>query len=234
MREVSSDIGYRLIGHGVYTMPETARLTRIAAPRIRRWLRGYDHRIGGELRRSPAMIEPTFGLIDGMVAISFLDLVEIRFINALVEQGVTWAYLRKAYERAVEIVGHSRPFSTRTFKTDGRRILTEIAGTSGSRSTLDVGAGRLGFWPMIAPFYRQLDFDADEASRWWPLADRKVVIDPQRSFGQPIVARDGIPTRTLYRAYLAEKEAISEVASWYGISRHSVRSAVEFEECLMA
>jgi hypothetical protein len=107
MREVSSEIGYRLIGHGVYTIPEAARLTRIAAPRIRRWLRGHEHRIGGELRRSPAMIEPTFGLIDGMVAISFLDLVEIRFINAFVEQGVTWAYLRKAHERAVEIVGHS-------------------------------------------------------------------------------------------------------------------------------
>ncbi|HXR36433.1 MAG TPA: DUF433 domain-containing protein [Candidatus Binataceae bacterium] len=233
MREVSES-GYRLIGHGVNTIPEAARLTRIAAPRIRRWLRGYEHRIGGELRRSPPMIQPTFGLIDGMVAISFLDLVEIRFINAFVEQGVTWAYLRKAHERAVEIVGHFRPFSTRTFKTDGRRILTEIVGTCGSCSTLDVGAGQLGFWPMIAPFYKQLDFDADEASRWWPHADRKVVIDPQRSFGQPIVARDGIPTRTLYRAYLAENQEIGEVASCYGISRHSVRSAVEFEERLTA
>jgi uncharacterized protein (DUF433 family) len=225
--------GFRLIGHGVYTVSETARLTRIPAARIRRWLRANDYRIDGEVRRSEPIIEPTFGLIDDTLVISFLDLVEIRFVNAFLEQGVTWTYLRRAYKKAEEIVGHARPFSTREFKTDGRRILTEIVGT-GRRSTLDVAAGQLGFWAVIAPFYRQLDFDAKEASRWWPLPSRKVVIDPQRNFGQPIVAREGIPTRTLYRAYLAEDQAVAEVASWYGISRLSVMAAIEFEERLAA
>jgi uncharacterized protein (DUF433 family) len=226
--------GFRLIGRGVYTVSEAARLTSVPAPRIRRWLQGYEYRTDGPMRRPEPITEPSFGLIDETPAINFLDLVEIRFVNAFLDQGVTWAYLRRAYGKAAEIVQHPRPFSTRKFRTEGRSILNEIVMTGRHRSTLDVGAGRMGFWPMFAPFFKQLDFDADEASRWWPLANRKVVIDPQRSFGQPIVARDGIPTRTLYRAYLAEHEAISEVASWYGISRHSVKAAIEFEERLAA
>ncbi len=225
--------GFRLIGHGVYTISEASRLTRIPVARMRRWLQGYNYRIDGQARRSEPIIEPTFGLIDGVAAMSFLDLIEIRFVNAFLEQGVAWTDLRPAYKKAAEIVRHQRPFSTREFKTDGRRILTEMVGAD-RRVVLDVAAGQLGFWPVIAPFYKQLDFDANEASRWWPLPDRKVVIDPKRSFGQPIVARDGIPTRTLYRAYLAENESVAEVASWYGISRQSVNAAIEFEKRLAA
>lgn len=226
--------GFRFIGWGVYTISEAARLTNIPVLRIRRWVKGYEYRVEDEMRRSEPIVEPTFALIDEISAISFLDLVEIRFVNAYLEHGVTWAYLRRAYGKAASIVGHPRPFSTRKFRTDGRRILTEIEGTGRSRSTLDIEAGQMGFWPMIAPFYKQLDFDADEASRWWPLPDRRVVIDPQRNFGQPIVARDGIPTRTLYRAFLAEDRSVAEVASWYGISRQSVNAAIEFEERLAA
>jgi uncharacterized protein (DUF433 family) len=226
--------GYRLIGHGVYTIPEAAKLTRICASRIRRCIQGYEYRAGDERRRIQPLFESTFGPIDGSLAMSFLDLVEIRFVNAFLEQGVTWTYLSRIYGKAAEIVGHPRPFSTRRFRTDGRSILTEIAGTGGIRSTLEVAAGQMGFWAVIAPFYKQLDFDTNEASRWWPLPDRKVVIDPQRSFGQPIVARDGIPTRALYCAYLAESKSVAEVACWYGVPRQSVKAAIEFEERLAA
>jgi uncharacterized protein (DUF433 family) len=226
--------GFRLIGYGVYTISEAARLTRIRASRIRGWVHGHEYHTGGEICRSQPVIETSLGVIDGSLAISFLDLVEIRFVNAFLEQGVTWSHLRRAHVKAAEIVGHQRPFSTRKFKTDGRAILTEIVGAGGIPSILEVAAGQMGFWPVIAPLYKQLDFDTNEASRWWPLPDRKVVIDPQRSFGQPIVARDGIPTRTLYRAYLAESKSVADVASWYGVSGHSVKAAIDFEERLAA
>jgi uncharacterized protein (DUF433 family) len=230
---IARENSFRFIGNGIYTVPDAAKLARIPQARIRRWIRGYHFRTSGELRSSPPIVPPFYEPVEGHFAISFLDLVELRFVNAFLEHGVSWTYLRDAYQKAIDLVGRPRPFSTKRFKTDGRGILTEIMAKGNIRSVLDVGAGQLGFWPIIAPFYRELEFDRDEVSRWWPGANRNVVIDPERSFGKPIVAREGIPTRILYKAYIAEG-SLESVASWYGVRKGSVKAAVDFEVRLAA
>jgi uncharacterized protein (DUF433 family) len=230
---VATENPFHFIGNGIYTVPDAAKLARIPQARIHRWIRGYDFRIRRELRSSPPIVQPFYEPVEGHFAISFLDLVELRFVNAFLEHGVTWVYLRDAYQKAIDLVGRPRPFSTKRFKTDGRGILTEIMAKGKMRSVLDVGAGQLGFWPIIAPFYRELEFDREEVSRWWPSANRSVVIDPERSFGKPIIAREGIPTQVLYQAYLAEG-SLESVASWYGVRKGSVKAAVDFEVRLAA
>jgi uncharacterized protein (DUF433 family) len=231
---IATDNSFHFIGNGIYTVPDAAKLARIPQARIRRWIRGYHFRTSGELRSSAPIVQPFYKPVEGHIAISFLDLVELRFINAFLEHGVTWAYLRDAYQKAINLVGRPRPFSTKRFKTDGRGILTEIMAKGNISSVLDVGVGQLGFWPIIAPFYRELEFDWEEVSRWWPgTNNRSVVIDPERSFGKPIIAREGIPTRILYKAYLAEG-SLESVASWYGVRKGSVKAAVDFEVRLAA
>lgn len=227
---------FRYIGRGIYSIPEASRLARVPAARIRRWLIGYRYRVRSELRWSRPIVEPLFDPLDGELAISFLDLIEVRFVNAFIESGVSWKVLRTVYDKAVELVGHRRPFSTRRFKTDGRTIFAEI--TARPPATLDLAAGQMGFWAVIAPFYKDIDIDRDEVSRWWPVPNHKaVVIDPSRNFGQPIVAKYGVPTRVLYNAYAAEgksSDAIDAVASWFQLSRLLVKAAVDFEERLAA
>lgn len=217
---------YRYIGHGIYTVPEASRLTGMPAARIRRWLLGYHYRVHGELRWSEAIVRPLFDTVDNEVAITFLDLVELRFVNAFLEKGVSWRLLQEVYAKATEIVGHTRPFSTRKFKTDGQTIFAEI-GRENKKVTLDLKAGQMGFWSIIAPFYKDLEIDKDEVSRWRPTP--RIVIDPQLNFGQPTVATGGVPTRVLHRAYLVEK-SVDRVASWYCLPRQGVRAAIEFEE----
>ena len=87
------------------------------------------------------------------------------------------------------------------------------------------------FEKVIAPYlYIGLDFnELKEPARWWPLGkNRYVVIDPQRSFGAPIVAKAGIPTKILNGAVKAEK-SIEFVAKWYGVEVDEVLDAVQFE-----
>jgi uncharacterized protein (DUF433 family) len=68
--------------------------------------------------------------------------------------------------------------------------------------------------------------------RWWPLGrDHRVVLDPERSFGRPIITPESVPTAILARAFQAEG-SIDSVARWYEVDPRSVLDAVEFEKKL--
>ena len=88
-----------------------------------------------------------------------------------------------------------------------------------------------GFHRIIEPSFKDVDLDV-EITRWWPLGkQRSMVLDPQRSFGAPIVDSSGIPTATLARA--AELEASPrEVTRWYPVTEREVRDAIAFERRL--
>jgi uncharacterized protein (DUF433 family) len=62
---------------------------------------------------------------------------------------------------------------------------------------------------------------------------RQVALDPRRSFGHPIIFREGIATNILARSAQAN-DSVEEVARWFQISPASVREAIDFEQALAA
>ena len=219
------------MGLGVYSVPEAARLTGVSPSRIRRWLQGYSYTSGGASRTSPPLWRQQIASEDSLI-LSFRDMLEVRFIDAFRRHGVSWKSIRVAAECAAEIIHDSYPFSTRRFKTDGRSIFAEIVQETGDESLLDLVKSQYEFKSIVDPFlFEGLEFSAlgIEPVRWWPLGtDRRVVIDPERSFGQPIVDPESVPTLILARAFKAEK-SIQAVARWYEVDPRSVEDAVEFE-----
>jgi uncharacterized protein (DUF433 family) len=120
------------------------------------------------------------------------------------------------------------------FLTDGRNILME----AGSRiAFVNLFKSQLEFKRIVAPFLKELEFaktDRHQIVRWWPEAGKgRIVVDPERSFGQAIVKREGVPTSALAQAYVVE-QSYERVARWYEVAERSVRDAVEFEEQLAA
>jgi len=94
----------------------------------------------------------------------------------------------------------------------------------------------MAFKKVISRYLATLDFPRglDRVERWWPLGkSRKVVVDPQRSFGQPIVSDEGVLTAVLARAHAAEK-SYRAVAQWFDVSERSLRDAVAFEATMAA
>jgi uncharacterized protein (DUF433 family) len=81
--------------------------------------------------------------------------------------------------------------------------------------------------------YAGVEFSADEMpARWWPMGQQgTVVIDPTRSFGQPIVSDGGVPTTVLADAVEAEG-SIAKVALLFRLPQYSVRAALRFEKRL--
>ena len=58
--------------------------------------------------------------------ISFRDLIEIMCVGGFLNAGVRWPRLRKAYEKAAEILDADHPFATRRFLTDGYSVLLRM------------------------------------------------------------------------------------------------------------
>jgi hypothetical protein len=94
---------------------------------------------------------------------------------------------------------------------------------SPSLTIYDLARRQYAFHRLVAPSFKDVDFEADVMARWWPMGHRRlVVLDPQRSFGAPIAAESGIPTATL--ADVAQGEGSPQAVTPM-VSRHRAGSA---------
>jgi uncharacterized protein (DUF433 family) len=221
-----------LVGTGIYTVPDAARLSKVSSRRIRYWLQ----RAESERPRTdrPRLWTGQHRPIDDKLVLGFLDLQEVRFVDAFLDAGVSWRVLRRAHDIARNRYGTEHPFCTRQFATDGKYII-ELVGNDTDMEFEEVVIGQRVFPKVVTPFLRDLKFASDDQiAEWWPLGTgRSVVLDPNRQFGQPIVFKSGVRTEILY---LAVKNGASgdEVAEWFEMERKDVQDAVEFEKRLGA
>lgn len=217
-----NDVESGLYGRGIYTVGDAARLTRIPQGSIRRWL-----------WTSP-LWSPQSPVSADFTSLGFSDLMEIRFVHAFRQQGVSLQHIRQALQKAQELFDLDYPLSTLRFKTDGSKIFADILpdGTK-ERWLIEMPTGQHAFDFILKGLYEGLEWSASGRVLVWRPRNNNVVIDPKRSFGEPIVETEGVPTDVIYRSYLAE-QSVSIVAKSYDINPDSVKEAVEFETSLAA
>ena len=218
-----------LIGVGLYTPAEAGKLLRIPTPKITRWLRG--HAANG--KDYPALWESEVDLGDDRLFLGFRDLMEIRVADAFISAGVPAVRIRSAIQIAREAIGEDHPLSTDRFRTDGREIFLRIVETGPDgqerEQLLNLFRRQYEFKGIIDPILKTVDFaENGNPLLWWPAGRRlNIVVDPARSFGQPIDAASSVPTVVLAAA--AKQEGITGAALGYDVSEISVRRAIEFE-----
>lgn len=218
-----------MLGVGAYSVSEAARLIGAQPALLRRWVLGYQH---GDGRAHPPLWTLQYD-IDEAPILGFRDLIEARVVNSLRKAGVSLQAVRCCIRNAHEIIGDSHIFSSARFRTDGRTIWLESTEDLEEPELIDLSSRQQVFHNVVAPSFRDLEFDDEAAVRWWPLADRKsVVIDPQRGFGQPINAETGIPTARIAEAFESEGRSVARIAKLYEIPPKAIRDALAFEERL--
>lgn len=224
-----ASLEHHLLGVGLYSVPEAAHISRVPTRSIRRWMKGYEFtRADGSVRHMPALWQRDIEGA-GTLVLTFRDLLEVRFVDAFLREGVKWAVIRRSAQVAAETFGESHPFATQRFLTDGRLIFAQSAERESKGELLELYTSQYAFADVVGPFLKDVEFAAAQPVRWWPLGGRRcVVIDPLRSFGRPITASGGVPTEVLASGYRIE-QSYKAVASWYGIPVREVRDAVEFE-----
>jgi uncharacterized protein (DUF433 family) len=222
---------FSLVGVGLYTPAEAARLTGISGHKIVRWLRG--HTISG--KSYPRLWKSQIDIGNDATYLGFLDLVQMRVADAFIEAGLSPQKVRKAIEYGREIVRADYPFASARFRTDGRTVVLHVLEAGQDDKLIDLfKGGQYLMHRVIEPSLKGLEFEDDFAVRWWPDGKSKgIVVDPARQFGQPIDNSTGVPTAVLANAVHAEG-SIARAARVYSVPVSSVRRAVAFEQRLAA
>ncbi len=217
-----------LLGIGLYSLAEASALTGIPTKNIKRWIFGCATSSGDYHN---GLWESQISEL-GYEGISFRDLLEIRFVNAFRKHGVSLQSIRIAVNHAQEMFNSKYPFTYKQFRTDGRSIFADTLEETGDKKLIDLVKKQYVFKQIISPsLYRGIEYNKEgDARLWYPLGNsKKIVLDPARSFGRPIVTDRGIPTETLYQTSLVEDD-INFVANIYGITPAEVKAAIQFEE----
>lgn len=215
------------LSRGIFSIPMAARLLDVPEQNLRGWVRGYS---GSSRPLIPTEYQP----ISHKHALSFVNLIEARFIGAFAKLGVNVHSIRAMAEEAKRVLSHEHPFATKMiFKTDGRSIFMQESTSIENQKLYDLKRKNFAFKEILEKeFKRDVIYgDAGIAEAWYPrkeLAPR-VIVNPKISFGQPAMDDSGIPTEAIYDAFLAEGRDYYGVARWFDIGVERVKEAVQFE-----
>lgn len=213
-----------ILGRGLYTLPEVARLTGLRAARVREWFRG---RADGSRRRRP-ILRGDYEPVGGDVAVSFHDLIDTFVVGQLREHGVPMPTVRRVYRKLQANLGEPHPFCHQQLLTHGKTVLMSGLDEAGREQITEVLTGQGVFPAIIRPFLQSIEYDAAALARRWQIAER-VVIDPGLQFGKPVVTGTGIATAVLAESYRANGRDAELVADWYNVAPDDVRAAAAFE-----
>ena len=219
-------------GVGAYTPGEAARLLNMQPITLRRWLYGYDYDHHHAPGHQPPLWMPQYDAEQDGQLLGFRDLIEARIVHALRKSRIGLPTIRLCIERAKEMLGEEHPFSTRAFKSDGKRIFLEITKGVAEPRLYDLKDKQHVFRDFVLPSLHGLEFGDERAERWWLEPLRKTIVaDPRRSFGQPIISKSGLLTSRVVQEVKAEG-TVERVAKLYDIPVGAVRDALRFESGL--
>lgn len=218
---------------GFFTLHDAARLLNITSTaRIRGWLTGWNNSKAGPI------IDRDF---DGRV-VSFLDLMEIRFVDHFRRQKVSMPTIRRAAAQLRQEWGTKHPLARSNsdkYLTDRRRIFAQAAEHEGDERTWDLATNQYEMWAAIESIVaKNVVFDPKTAIAriWHPLGQEypNVIVDPRFAFGQPVIGERPTPTSALFKQWKAEAGNVERVAKWFRVAPVDVHEAVEFELSLAA
>jgi uncharacterized protein (DUF433 family) len=215
-----------LTGIGLYTLKEAEQLTGASAREASRWLFGYRYPNG---ESAPLWKTQLLGFDGHEKAIGFRDLLELRIVKQFLDHHVSLRVIRAAIENARTLFHTDYPFTAHRFLTDGKNIFYEAM--SGESGLTDLAKRQLVFEHIIRPeLYAGIEFDGNgEASRWFPVKRSKsIVLDPEMSFGKPILTQYGIRTNIIAQSYVVEQDK-KMVAALFDIPVSAVDAALRYE-----
>lgn len=223
------------LARGFYTVGDAARLIENSnAGRIYGWLKGFPNRSIGPL------LERDFQPIDSHQELSFLDLIEVRFVEHFRYHNVKMRTLRRAAERLRLEFKTPHPFATDKVHLVGDQadvflvVMRESAAMERDRALLSLTTDNYVIEEIIKQkLVPGISFERHFARRWKPRPEQfpDIIIDPGVAYGQP-AGPSGIPTGVLFRAWAAEGDDYDAAAWWHSVKAQEVQRAVEFEKFL--
>ena len=218
-----------LLQTGIYSVTEAANLIGVSARKVRGWIDGWPN-------GKTAVVTNDVGWVDKQLALSFANLMELRFIAFFANAGVSLKEIRGIMNDVRSELNRPHPFATNiVFKTDGVKIVAEIARRNGVQDLLDLKSKNFEIGVVV---YKSLKdgvvYDPKgHAEAWYPRQHfaPNVIIHPRLAFGRPVLKGRGIPTETIADTAKAEG-SVETAALIFEITTKRAQEAVNFEERL--
>ncbi len=212
-----------------YSITEAGRYLRLSTATLRSWFLGRPYPTAKGL----SQFAPVLRLAERNPAtLSFSNLIEAHVLRSLrTEHGVPLAEVRQALA-----------YAQRELKID-QLLLREELRTAGGQLFLDrygelvnlSASGQLAMRKVFEAHLKRVEWgNLRSAVRLYPFvfsesADAKpIVIDPQISFGRPVVSKAFVSTRSILDRIDAG-ERVEDVARDYELTNEAVEEAVVFE-----
>ncbi|MES1191380.1 MAG: DUF433 domain-containing protein [Steroidobacter sp.] len=213
-----------------YTLAEAARYLKVAPATLRSWVVGRAYpKADGQAQFKP-LIRPA---TRQPPILSFWNLIESHVLRSLrTEHGVSMDALRKALTYAEKALDIERLLLSPELRTDAGKLLLERYG-----KLIDLSAsGQIAMRHMFNEHLARVEWDAWKFPvRLYPFSSgtvitdsRPIAIDPQISFGRPVIASRGISTSAIAERIDAG-EAPADLADDYGLSEQDIEEAVLYE-----
>lgn len=213
-----------------YSLPEASRYLSIPLATLRSWVAGRKYPTDA----GPKFFKPVIQLPDGVrTGLSFVNLVEAHVLDAIRRHHqVPLSKIREAILYLQRQFSSKHPLAEQRFQTDGIDLFIERFG-----QLINVTqSGQMALRELLEAHLHRVEHDASGTvvklypfTRKHDLNDPKVVvIDPEVSYGRPVLAGTGIPTAIVAERYKAG-ESIDELAEDYGRSRKEIEEAIRCE-----
>jgi len=214
-----------------YSYVDAARYLKIPVDTLRSWVRGRSYQTSQGKRFSEPLIRLPG---EDAKALSFINLVEAHVFRAIrVEHRVRLDQIRIALNFISQELGYAHPLVREDLlKTDGQSIYVEHL-----EMLLDASKrGQIAIRETLEIYLTRIEVDEQGiAARLFPFLhhnrrdDPKViVIDPNISFGRPVIAGTGIPTQVLADRYEAG-DSVELLAMDYASDRSLIQTAIDYE-----
>jgi uncharacterized protein (DUF433 family) len=185
----------------LYTVAEAGRALDVSPSTFATWAKGYTRLPPGKeaVSASPVVTAIT-PLRPGTPTIPFVGLAEGMVLAAVRRAGVPLQRIRPALMVLANSLGVEHALASRRLFTDGAELLFDYAEHSAApdadlaRQLVVIRSGQRVFADIVQDYLKRIDYAPDGYARLLrlPAYQRaEVIVDPSRSFGQPIFSRGG-------------------------------------------
>lgn len=228
------DTAQALKDQPAYRASEAAQILALPKATVQAWCFGHDyrHKADGKPKRFARVIEPADAK---RKLLSFVNLCELHLLAVIRRRHrVRLAQVRKAVAFMQHKLGERRPLASAAFRTNGVDLFVNHAdqllnvsqqGQQALRADFERALTRIEYTQsgdpvVLFPFTRDAAHEAEQP--------RIVLVDPERSFGRPVLARAYVRTEVIEDRFNAG-DRIADMALDYGVSATDIEEALRFE-----
>ncbi len=223
-------------GLPLYTLAEAARALDVPASTFATWARGYVRRPPGRKPVKGAAVVTALDVPAGEPAVPFVGLAEGMVLAAVRRAGVPLQRVRPALDAIAREIGIAHALASKALYTDGAELLFDYsqhassADAEAASELVVVRSGQRVFRDVIQEYLRRIEYGRDGYARLirLPAYERaEVVVDPTRSFGQPIFVHGAARLVDVLERFWAGDD-IETLSAEFGVP------AAEIEDALRA